>query len=142
MIGELVHVGSGVAGLAIGPIAIRDAVRAAAPGAAAAAYHWLVAVVGVSAVVLALLDFSRLWFFVPIAIGTYAFALVGHLAARRRSGRWRQARVRGTAGAYVALVTAVFVVSASALPLIWLLPTVIGVPAIERLCRRAEAPAT
>lgn len=145
MIGEIalwVHIAAGVCGLALGPLAIREGVRAAAHARPAAAYHCLVAIVSVSALALALLDLSRLWFFVPIAVGTYGFALAAHLAARRRSGRWRQAYVRGVAGAYISLVTAVLVVSVSALPLVWLLPTVIGAPLIERLCQKIEAPLT
>lgn len=136
-----VHIAAGAAGVAIGPFAIRDAVRSAPPSAAVWAYHWLVALICLSAVPLALLDVSQLWFFVPIAAGSYAFMFVGYRAAARRRGRWREAYVRGTVGVYIALLTALLVVSVRDMPVIWGLPAAVGVPAIHLLGRRPDSPA-
>ncbi|HEV2057833.1 MAG TPA: hypothetical protein VGR11_00665 [Solirubrobacteraceae bacterium] len=133
-----VHVAAGAAAVAIGPFAIKDAVRSAPPGAAGHTYHWLVGVICLSAIVLAMVDLSQLWFFVPIAAGSYAFVFVGYRAAARRHGRWREAYVRGTVGAYIALLTAVLVVSVSDMPALWLLPTALGVPAIHLLRRHGS----
>ncbi len=141
MTGDLVlavHVAAGAGGLAIGPIAIRDAARGAPGGRAGDAYHWLVALVCLSAVALAVGDPSRLWFFAPIAAASYGFALRAYLAARRRHRNWRQAQVRGYGGAYIALVTALIVVSFAGLPALWVAPTAIGAPALHWLDHRTR----
>jgi hypothetical protein len=141
VIGDLVlgvHIAAGAAGLAVGPIAIRNAARSTGGHRARDVYHWLVAAVCLSAVVLAVLDWSRLWFFVPIAVASYGFAVVGHLAPKHRWRSRRQAHIRGYGGAYIALITAVFVVSFTSLPLLWLLPTAFGAPALHRLSHRAK----
>lgn len=136
-----VHVAAGTAALAVGPIAIRTA-ASSGPHRAGDVYHCLVAVVCLSAVALAVIDWSRLWFFVPIAVGSYAFAGVGHLAGRRRRRNARKALVRGYGGAYIALVTALFVVSFGALPMLWFLPTALGVPALHWLGHHTADAAT
>ena len=135
MIGAIalgVHIAAGAAALAIGPVAIRRAARGAAADRAGDTYHWLVAIVCLSAALLALLDWSRLWFFVPISLASYGFALAGHRAPRHRRGEWRQAQLRGYGGAYIALTTALLVVSFTSLPALWLLPTLLGAPALHR----------
>jgi hypothetical protein len=145
MIGDLalvVHVAAGAAALAIGPLAIRNAALGVAEHRAGDVLHGLVAVVCLSASVLAVFDWSRLWFFVPIAAGSYAFALRGHHASRRRRHDWRAVSVRAYGGAYIALTTALIVVSFAGTPLLWLLPTVVGVPAFHLLAHRTATNAS
>jgi len=132
-----VHIAAGAAGLAIGPFAIRDA-AAGATGRAGDVYHWLVALVCLSAVCLAAYDWPRLWFFVLIAAASYGFALRAYVASRRRSHDWRQAQLRGYGGAYIALTTALFVVSLPDLPVLWCAPTLFGAPALHRLGHRRQ----
>lgn len=114
------HVVVGAAGLVAGPVAVRMV-------AARDLFHWLVLAVCASAVALVPFDRSGLWFFVPVSIASYGFALLGYRAGARR-GRL----IRGYGGAYVALWTAVLVVGAPAAPLVWIVPALIGVPLIER----------
>ena len=76
-------------------------------------------VVCLTAALLAALDWSRLWWFLPIAAGSYALALLGYVAAKRRWRGWLVAHVSGQGGSYIALVTAVLV-----------LPTLVGTPII------------
>ena len=126
-----VHIGSGAAGLVLGPIAMRAAKRPGRHTRAGAAYHWVMLAVCVSAVALALMHFSDLWWFLPIAIGSYAFALLGYLAAKRRWRGWLTAHVSGQGGSYIALVTALLVVNVGDLGLfVWFLPTIVGSPLI------------
>lgn len=131
----VVHVAFGVAGVILGPVVVWHLVRGHAAGLATA-FHLAVIGVCVSAVGLAALDFSALWWLVPIAIGTYAFVLGGFLVTRRRRGGWMASAVRCYGGAYIALWTAIFVVSGGSSVLTWLLPAAIGTPVLEVLALR------
>ena len=121
------HVAGGAAGLALGPLALaRPRVRR--PYAAA--------VLGVAATgaLLGLGDLAALWWLEPFALLTAALVLTGV----RGSG---PAASRGLGGSYIALVTALLVVSTGS-PLAWALPTALGVPLVEWAAARASrAPA-
>jgi hypothetical protein len=126
-----VHVAAGSAGLLLGPVAMRASKRRGLHTRTGEVYHWAVLAVCCSALVLAALDWSRLWWFVPIATGSYAFALVGYLAAKRRWSGWLGAHVSGQGGSYIALVTALLVVNLGDVTwLVWILPTIVGSPVI------------
>src|SRR5437762_13767524 len=78
----LVHIALGTAGLVLGPVAM---VARKLPGLhtqAGEAYHWVMLGVCVSASTLAVLDWGRIWWFLPIAVGSYAFALLGYEIGR------------------------------------------------------------
>ncbi len=102
------------------------------------AYHWVMLTVCFTAAFLAVLDWRRLWWFLPIAAGSYAFALLGYLAAKRRWTGWLRAHIAGQGGSYIAMTTALLVVNWQTLtgtPGIrstWAggLPTVVGSPMI------------
>src|SRR5213078_934756 len=67
----LVHIALGTAGLVLGPVAM---VARKLPGLhtqAGEAYHWVMLGVCVSASTLAVLDWGRIWWFLPIAVGSY-----------------------------------------------------------------------
>ncbi len=143
------HIAAGVCGVLLGPAAIavamsRGHVRRkiashdASLGWVEEAYHGAVLAVSVSAAGLALLDPAGLWWFLPIAAGSYAFALRARLAVRRRWPGWQRRSVSGFGGAYISLWTAILVVSASSTPLLWLVPTLVGVPLVEWLARRVR----
>jgi len=130
-----IHVAFGVAGVALGPVVVWRAYRHE-HGRLAAAYHASVIGVCGSALGLAALDLSTLWWLVPIAFGTYAIVLRGVLAGRRRRPAWAASAVRGYGGAYIALWTAIVVVSAGSSVLTWVGPAVIGTPIVELLALR------
>lgn len=130
------HIATGVAGLALGPVAMVTVVRRRWRSTVVDAYHWLVLAVCASAVGLVAFDWSGLWWFVPIAAGSYAFALRAHLAIAGRRPGWLRAHLRGQGGSYIALWTAVLVVSVSGAPATWLLPTLVGAPVVEWLSLR------
>ena len=100
-------------------------------------YHWVMLAVCVSAVGLAALAWSRLWWFLPIAVFSYANALVGYVAAKRRRPGWLPFHIGGMCGSYIALVTALLVVNVGdRLPIVWFLPTIVGSPLIAWLTRK------
>jgi hypothetical protein len=82
-----------------------------------------------------LLDWSRLWWIVPLGVLSFALALVGYVAVRRGWPRWVGAH--GLGGSYIALVTALLVVSAGDISttaeiIAWIVPAAVGVPLIVR----------
>ncbi|HEV8672428.1 MAG TPA: DUF2306 domain-containing protein [Methylomirabilota bacterium] len=134
----VVHIAAGLLGLILGPVAMTARKRAGLHTQAGEAYHWVMLTLCVTAAALALLDWARNWWFLPIATGSYAFALVGYLAAKRRGPGWLRAHLAGQGGSYIAMVTAFLVVNwrtitgtpgrATLWP--WLIPTLIGTPVI------------
>lgn len=142
-----IHVTAGVAGLVLGPIAMRAGKRRGPHTRAGEAYHWAFAVLFVSAVVLAISDWSGSGFLAFVAAGSYAFALVGYVAAKRRRPRWVLRHVAGQGGSYIAMTTALLVVNWENLtgtagresPLPWVLPTLIGTPLISWLALEVAA---
>jgi len=131
-----VHVASGVAALVLGPLALFAARRRLGRRAQARdAYHWLVLAVCVTAVALSALAWQRLWWLVPIAVLSYGLALVGQLATVGGGPAWVRAHAWG--GSYIALVTALLVISVrnistTAQVLAWILPAAVGLPFIIR----------
>src|SRR2546421_12167870 len=106
----LVQIALGTAGLGLGPVAM---VARKLPGLhtqAGEAYHWVMLGVCVSASTLAVLDWGRIWWFLPIAVGSYAFALLGYVAAKRRWRGWLPAHLTGQGGPSLPLVTALLAV--------------------------------
>ncbi len=124
------HIAAGALGIALGPFAIAR-VAVGRVTWLTSAYHLSVALVCLSAVGLAALDPARLWWFVLIATGSYFFAARAMRDIRSAQAHWQARAVRGFGGAYVALWTAVVVVSVPGQPLAWAIPTVIGIPALE-----------
>jgi hypothetical protein len=133
----VVHIAAGLAGLALGPLALLAPERRGHRPGAASAYHWTMLVVCLSAGGLALVRWDGLWWFVPLAGFSYALALRGHLAERRRSPGWRRDHITGVGGSYIALLTALLVVSADGAIVTWLLPSLIGVPILHIVRARA-----
>ena len=129
----IIHIAAGITGLVLGPIAMTARKRRGRHTRAGETYHWVMLTVCLSALALALADWDRLWWFVPIAVFSYANALVGYLAVKIRWRGWIKAHIGGMCGSYIALVTALLVVNLQPAPLwVWFLPTIVGVPLIIR----------
>lgn len=130
----IAHIALGAAGLVLGPVAMTARKRPGLHTRAGEAYHWVTLGVCLTAGALAVLDWGRLWGFLLIAAGSYAFALLGYVAAKRRWRGWLKAHLAGQGGSYIALVTALLVVNwdtltgspGSVSPWAWALPTIIG----------------
>ena len=132
------HIALGTIGLVLGPVAMTALKGSRLHAWAGELYHWTMLAVCVSAAGLAWLDWARNWWFLPIAMGSYAFAFVGYLAAKRRWPGWLPAHVSGQGGSYIAMLTAILVVnwqlltgtSGRSSPWAWILPTLMGGPII------------
>jgi uncharacterized membrane protein len=142
----LVHIVLGTAGLIIGPVAMTARKVAGLHTKVGETYHWVLLGVCVSAGTLAILDWHRIWWFLPIAAGSYAFAVLGYVAAKRRWRGWLRAHLVGQGGSYIAMVTAFLVVNWESLtgtrgvlsPWAWALPTVVGSPIIAWVTREVS----
>jgi uncharacterized membrane protein YeaQ/YmgE (transglycosylase-associated protein family) len=125
------HISAGTTGLILGPLAMRASKRRGPHTRLGETYHWVMLTVCVSAAGLAILAWGRLWWFLLIAAFSYANALVGYLAAKRRRPGWLRWHIRGMGGSYIALTTALLVVNfGRQLPIMWLVPTIVGSPII------------
>jgi hypothetical protein len=121
----MIHIASGIAGLLLGPAAVRAAVNDHRDTASARAYRVAVMILTASAAGLVALRPGALWPFLLLAVGTAAAVLTaGH--ARRVDHH-----IRLVGGSYISLVTALLVVSWGSV-LAWILPTLIGTVLVER----------
>lgn len=136
-----VHIAVGVVGVTLGPAVLVQVARHRV-GRLAEWFHAVVLAVCVSAVALAALDIRSLWWLVSISAATYAFALRAHRAGQHRRPRWLASVARGYGGAYIALWTAILVVSAGSSPVSWLLPAALGAPIVEWLAFRLHRQST
>jgi len=130
----IVHVVSSVVAVLFGPLAIVLTLRRHGLTWAGEVYHWAIALVCLSALVMVPSDWSRLWVFWPISIATYLFVYLGQRAAEAPGGLWYRGVLRGYGGGWIALWTAILVVSAAHQPWSWLIPIVVGSVVIEWLC--------
>jgi uncharacterized membrane protein len=127
----VVHIAAGTLALLLGPIAMLAPKRRGRHTRVGSIYHWTMLAVCVSAAGLALIDFSRIGWFLPIAVFSYANAFVGYNAARRRYHGWLAHHIAGMGGSYIALTTALLVVNfGSAGLVVWFAPTIVGSPLI------------
>jgi hypothetical protein len=133
------HIGSGTAAMALGALALLAAARRRPRGdPLVGAYLWAVLATCSTATALALLEWSRLWWIVPLALMSSLLALAGYLALRRGGPKWVAAH--GLGGSYIALVTALLVISAGDISttaeiVAWIMPIALGVPLIVRFER-------
>ena len=119
------HIAAGIAGLLIGPAAIRAAVNDRRDTAPIAAYLAAVTVLTATAAGLVALRPGALWPFLLLALGTEVAVLVA------RHARRIDHHVRLVGGSYISLVTALLVVSWGSIAA-WILPTLIGTLLVER----------
>jgi hypothetical protein len=133
------HVAAGASGLVLGPLAMLAPKRAGRHTRTGLAYQAATAVLAVSAVGLAALDWGRLWWLAAIGIATWAAALGGLYAKRRRFRGWLPVHIQLMCGSYISFVTAFLVVNWWN-PATWIAPTLIGTPLITRAAARARPP--
>ncbi len=142
----IVHIALGTTGLILGPVAMTARKPPGLHTKTGEAYHWVMLGVCLSAGLLAVLDWGRIWWFLPIAAGSYAFALLGYVAAKRRWRGWLRAHLAGQGGSYIAMLTAVLVVNWETItgtrgvvsPWAWALPTMVGTPIIAWVTREVR----
>jgi hypothetical protein len=131
------HIAFGSFGLALGPVAMLARKRAGLHTRAGELYHWNMLGLCLSAAALAVLRWQRDWWFLPLALFSYSFALLGYLAAKLRWRQWLRFHVAGQGGSYIAMSTALLVVNFGLHTWwTWVLPTALGSPLIARVSRQ------
>lgn len=135
----ILHVAAGLVGLVFGPLAIVLTLRWRRLNWAGEIFHWAIALVCLTALVMVPYDWARLWVFWPISLASYLFVYLGQRAAEAPGGLWYRGVLRGYGGGWIALWTAVLVVSAADYPWTWAIPIVVGSAVIELLCFRPSA---
>ncbi|WP_078544443.1 DUF2306 domain-containing protein [Litchfieldia alkalitelluris] len=107
-------------------------------------YHWSYLIVFSTAVAMSIIKWDESAYLFYIAIFSYGLALTGYLAKKMRKRNWLGLHIGGMLGSYIGIVTATLVVNANNIPfiselptlLIWVLPTIIGIPLIFRIGKR------
>jgi hypothetical protein len=130
----IVHVVAGGVAVVFGPLAIVFTLRRRGLNWVGEVYHWAIALVCLTALVMVPYDWGRLWYFWPITIASYLFVYIGQRAAEAPGGLWYRGVLRGYGGGWIALWTAVAVVGLPHQPWVWAIPIVLGSTAIEWLC--------
>jgi uncharacterized membrane protein len=83
------HILSGTSALVLGPSAFfATARRRSSRERLLTAYVWAVFATCLTAAIVCLLDWSRLWWLIPVAVLSYLLALVGDAAVRRGWPKW------------------------------------------------------
>lgn len=100
------HVLAGAAGLLIGPLAMWAPKRRGTHTALGTLYFAVLTLVCASAAVLAVLHWHTRWWFLPIALGTFACGAAAYWAARRRPDRWLLIHVVGQLSSYTGMAAA------------------------------------
>ncbi|TDD59779.1 hypothetical protein E1263_13450 [Kribbella antibiotica] len=132
----ILHVVAGVLAVLLGIPAIVVTLRRRRLNWVGEAYHWVIALVCLSALVMVPYDWKRLWFFWPVALATYLFVYLGQRSAESPGGLWYRGVLRGYGGAWVAVWTAIVITSVPDHPWTWVAPIVIGSALIEWQCLR------
>ena len=130
------HIACGIGALILGPVAMWARKTPGRHTRAGEIYHWLFFGIFISTCVLVFLNWERLWWFLPIAFGSYAFALLGYMSARLRWNNWLRFHLIGQGSSYIAMTTAVLVVNFGIYSWwAWALPTIVGTPLITWITR-------
>lgn len=101
-------------------------------------YFWCLAALFTSATGLAVVRWSRDYHLFFLGVLSFALALLGRTARRRRWAGWVRLHIIGMGSSYILLLTAFYVDNGKSLPLwkelptitYWLLPAAIGIPLI------------
>ena len=131
------HVLFGLACVVTGIVAMLSEKRSGRHPTFGTVYYWCLAVVFCSATVLAALQWTEDYHLFILGALSFASAVVGHNARRRRSQNWATVHISGMGMSYV-LLTAFYVDNGKSLPLwrdlptltYWLAPSGVGLPLI------------
>lgn len=133
------HIAAGTGGIILGPVAMRARKRRGLHTKAGEFYHWMFATILLTTVILAAMEWERMWFLLPVGVGSYAFALLGYASAKLRWNNWLRFHLVGQGGSYISMTTAVLVVNMGIGSWwAWVLPTLIGSPLIAWIIREVR----
>ena len=130
------HIAVGSVGLVLGPAVLLT--RQGLQRWLAKAYLWSVVAVAVTAGVLAVTAFSRLWWLLPVAAATLAAAGLGVRRWQQRPAGWAAACAHLLGGTYVALLTGALI-AGTGNPAFWVLPAVVAQVPIAVAKKRLQA---
>ena len=105
------HIACGVAALVLGPLTMNASKRRGPHTLIGEVYHGAIFLVCLTAGMLAVLDWGRIRWFLPVAAFSYACALLGYLSSKWRGAGWLRWHIAGMGGSYIAMVTALLVVN-------------------------------
>lgn len=135
---RLTHVVAGTAALIVGPMAMWAPKRIGVHSRLGEVFFVAVTAVCVSGGALGVIYWESRSLFFFIALGTFAFALLGYVAAKVRWRRWLIAHTAGQGSAYTAMVTAFIVANwdevtgtpGTEVPGVFLVPMAVGTIAV------------
>jgi uncharacterized membrane protein len=113
---RVTHIAAGLLGLLVGAIGMWVGKGTRAHPLLGECYFVTITVVCSSAALIAVAQWHRLWYFLPFAVGTYAFAVVGYAAGKMRGTRWLVVHAVGLSSSYCGLAMAFLVTNARVVP--------------------------
>ncbi|TMW71047.1 DUF2306 domain-containing protein [Alteribacter natronophilus] len=140
----MVHIAAGTICLISGLMAMSFRKKRGRHSVSGEIYHGAYIVIFLTSTLMAVWNWSGSAYLFYIGIFSYALALTGYLAGKRRQKGWIGTHIGGMLGSYIAVITAIIVVNVHKVPMLgdvpilvfWLLPTVIGSPAIYAVGRK------
>jgi uncharacterized membrane protein len=106
---RIVHVTAGVSALALGAVGMSIPKTLRLHPRLGNCYFVAMSVACTSAILIAVSEWARLWYFLFLAVGTYAFGVAGYVAGKRRKAHWLPIHVIGLTSSYCGLVMAFLV---------------------------------
>lgn len=139
-----VHITIALGCVVAGLIAMLREKRRGGHSTSGTVYYWCLAMVCVSATVLAIMRWEHSWHLFVIGVFAFASATWGRMALRRRWRGWVRQHIVGMGASYILLLTAFYVDNGPNLPLwkelppiaFWVLPAAVGVPIMLRALMR------
>jgi hypothetical protein len=141
------HILAGLTAVIAGVVATTARKRSGRHPRAGVIYLYAITAVFVTATVMAALRWHEDWRLFIIAAVTFALAMLGWLARRRRVRAWMAWHVGAMAGSYIGLFTGFYVDNGPQLPLwdrlphlaYWFIPAAVGIPLTWRALRHNGA---
>ncbi len=107
-------------------------------------YHASYVVITLTAIILSIINWDKIAYLFYVAIFSYAFAIYGYLARKKRWKNWIHHHITGMLGSYIGAVTALLVNVGIHIPIInllppiwfWFLPTLIGIPLVASVSKK------
>lgn len=136
----VLHIPAGMTCVVAGFVAIVSQKKAGRHPTFGTIYYWSLAVIFISASVMAILYWAEFWHLFVLGILSFGTATLGRTARRQRWRGWAKLHIIGMGLSYILMLTAFYVDNGKNLPLwkelptftYWILPSMIGLPLIVR----------
>jgi hypothetical protein len=135
-----VHIPLGIASVVIGAMAMLSRKRRGRHSQLGTIYFWCLLALFTSATLLSLMRWAENYHLFLLGTMSFAGALLGRSALRRRWPYWVRLHIAGMGSSYVLMLIAFYVDNGKQLPLwkdlpdfmYWLIPMAVGIPLIVR----------